>query len=101
MGHYATNSKAFLVLSLTTVYRSSAAQLLSARSRPFNEHLVAAYIKLCLWCSSENSCCKGKWPAAAVFWSYRVNASLQPQVRTIQLPLYFWGANRIADDTLG
>ena len=48
LGHYATNSKAFLVLSsLPSKVYSSGAQL-SACSRPFNEHFVAAYIKLCL-----------------------------------------------------
>ena len=60
LGHYATSSKAFLVLSsLQSKVYSRGAQL-SARSRPFNEHF-----KLCLlWCS-KNSCCKGDRPAAA------------------------------------
>ena len=60
LGHYATNSKAFLVLSsLQSKVYSRGAQL-SARSRPFNEHF-----KLCLlWCSKK-SCCKGDRPAAA------------------------------------
>ena len=57
LGHYATSSsKAFLVLSSLPGVQSvlprskvySRGAQLPDRSRPFNEHFVAAYIKLCL-----------------------------------------------------
>ena len=67
VGYYATNSKAFPVLSPTTLYT----QLLLP-PRPFNEHLLAGWLRITSKsapreANSQDSC-RGGWPAPAVLF---------------------------------